>query len=151
MLVLVPGSGGHLLDMEVRKMLPTRGELDAEGLEPIPFGLGQAGQLLKERVDPATTTLCMDSHKSFQEMGKRLRVVTNMFVTTKAKPADFHVQNVNNCHERLKTWVDYKLRGVATKYLPSYLAWLRLRTCMPGPMSFGDLIGLALGRQIINC
>jgi transposase-like protein len=108
-------------------------------------------EALKESVDPATTTLCMDSHKSFLEMGKMLGVATNMCVTTKAKPAEFHVQNVNNYHERLKTWIDYKLRGVATKYLPSYLAWLRLRTCMPGPMSSGDLIGSALGRQIINC
>jgi transposase-like protein len=105
---------------------------------------------LKGSVAPATTTLCMDSHKSFLEMGKMLGVATNMFVTTKAKPADFHVQNVNNYHEKLKSWLDYKLRGVASKYLPSYLAWLRLRTCAHRPLSSGELIGSALGHQIIN-
>lgn len=99
-------------------------------------------------VDPATTVLCMDSHKSFLEMGKMLGVATNIFVTTKAKPADFHVQNVNSYHERLKTWIDYRLRGVASKYMPSYLAWQRLRTWKE--MSSVELISSALGRQIIN-
>lgn len=99
-------------------------------------------------MDPDTTVLCMDSHKSFLEMGKMLGCATNIFVTTKAKPADFHVQNVNSYHERLKTWIDYKMRGVASKYMPSYLAWQRLRTWKT--MSSSELIASALGRQIIN-
>ena len=107
-------------------------------------------EALKGSVDPATTVLCMDSHKSFLEMGKMLGVATNIFVTTKAKPADFHVQNVNSYHERLKTWIDYRLRGVASKYMPSYLAWQRLRTWKKEEMSSGELISSALGRQLIN-
>ena len=99
-------------------------------------------------VDPATTVLCMDSHKSFLERGKMLGVARNIFVTTKAKPADFHVQSVNSCHERLKTWIDYRLRGVASKYMPSCLAWQRLRTWKE--MSSTELISCALRRQIIN-
>lgn len=37
----------------------------------------------------------------------------------------FHIQNVNACHSRLKTWMR-RFNGVATKYLPSYLGWRRL-------------------------
>lgn len=72
----------------------------------------------------------------------------NMFVTTKAKPADFHVQNVNSYHERLKTWIDYKMRGVPSKYMPSHLAWQRLKIWKA--MSSSELDASALGRQIIN-
>lgn len=38
-----------------------------------------------------------------------------------------YVQTVSNCHKRLMTWTERKLRGVATKYLLSYLAWIRIR------------------------
>jgi hypothetical protein len=34
------------------------------------------------------------------------------------------VQNVNAYHSRLKAWVQ-KFRGVATRYLDSYLGWFR--------------------------
>lgn len=34
----------------------------------------------------------------------------------------FHVQNANSYYEQIKTWMQRKLRGVATKYLPNYLA-----------------------------
>jgi transposase-like protein len=37
----------------------------------------------------------------------------------------FHIQNVNAYHSRLKGWMR-RFNGVATKYLPSYLAWRRL-------------------------
>jgi hypothetical protein len=33
-----------------------------------------------------------------------------------------HFQTVNNDHERLKTWTNRQLRGIATKYLDNYLA-----------------------------
>lgn len=108
-----------------------------------------AGALLGS-VDPAKTILCSDSHKSYLQMPDMLGVACKFFVTKKAKPADFHVQNVNNCHERLQTWINSKLRGVATKHLPNCLAWQRLRTWKGGPMSSAELIGSALGHQIIN-
>jgi transposase-like protein len=37
---------------------------------------------------------------------------------------DYHIQNVNNYCSRLKGWI-LRFRGVATKYLDSYLGWHR--------------------------
>ena len=37
---------------------------------------------------------------------------------------DYHIQNVNNYCSRLKGWM-LRFRGVATKYLDSYLGWRR--------------------------
>ncbi|MDP2785161.1 MAG: IS1595 family transposase, partial [Sulfurimicrobium sp.] len=36
----------------------------------------------------------------------------------------WHIQNVNAYHSRLKTWIR-RFRGVATRYLDSYLGWFR--------------------------
>ena len=36
----------------------------------------------------------------------------------------YHIQNVNAYISRLKGWL-HRFRGVATKYLPSYLGWRR--------------------------
>ena len=38
----------------------------------------------------------------------------------------YHIQSVNNYHERMKTWINSRMRGVATKNLPNYLAWMRM-------------------------
>ena len=35
----------------------------------------------------------------------------------------YHIQRINSYHERLKTWINRKFRGVATKYLHHYLWW----------------------------
>ena len=37
----------------------------------------------------------------------------------------YHVQNVNAYTRNLKTWM-VRFRGVATRYLPSYLGWRRM-------------------------
>ena len=51
---------------------------------------------------------------------------------------ELHIQTVNSCHERLKTFLR-RYRGIATKYLASYLKWFHLagihldpspRTCL---------------------
>ena len=81
------------------------------------------------------------------EHGKDLKVSCQFFVESEKKQEGLHV---NNYHERLKTWVNYRLRGVATKYLPHYLAWQRLKTWRKGPISTSAVIGSALGHQRIN-
>ena len=45
----------------------------------------------------------------------------------------YHVQNVNAYDSRLKDWIR-RFRGVATRYLDSYLGWFRAidRTCGTG-------------------
>lgn len=40
------------------------------------------------------------------------------------KKGIYHIQNVNNLHSRLKTWIR-RFQGVATKYLDNYLYWFR--------------------------
>lgn len=42
----------------------------------------------------------------------------------------WHIQNVNSHHSRLKGWMG-RFRGVATKYLDSYLGWFRLTDQSP--------------------
>ena len=37
----------------------------------------------------------------------------------------YHIQNVNNAHTRLKSWM-VRFDGVATKYLDSYMGWFGL-------------------------
>ena len=37
----------------------------------------------------------------------------------------YHIQNVNAYHHRFKSWLD-RFHGVATKYLPNYLAGCRV-------------------------
>ena len=102
---------------------------------------------LRPSVDCETTMLFSDTHKTFLNMEKELKVSCQFFVESEEKQEGLHV---NNYHERLKTWVNYRLRGVATKYLPHYLAWQRLKTWRKGPISTSAVIGLALGHQLIN-
>lgn len=40
------------------------------------------------------------------------------------KKGIYHIQHVNNFHNRLKTWMD-RFQGVVTKYLDNYLYWFR--------------------------
>jgi hypothetical protein len=46
--------------------------------------------------------------------------------------------------------VNRKLRGVATKNLPLYLAWMRLRTWGASGAEPCDILTSALGKQVIN-
>ena len=34
----------------------------------------------------------------------------------------YHIKSINSYHDRLKSWIR-RFNGVATKYLPNYLAW----------------------------
>jgi hypothetical protein len=60
----------------------------------------------------------------------------------------YHVQSVNSYHQRLKTWINRDLRGVATKYMPNYLAWMRVAEWYDLKPEY--LVISGLGRQLIN-
>jgi len=105
---------------------------------------------LKPCVDPETTILIMDSHASFKCMETELKTTTCLFVAGEPQEGNLHVQTVNSYHERLKSWINHGLRGVATKNLPLYLAWQRLRTWNHGSLLPIDYVSSALGRQLIN-
>jgi len=107
---------------------------------------------LKDAVKPGETVVCTDGHSAFLRLDKSLGVETRYFVagyhghTNKT----FHVQTANNYHEQLKTWIQRGLRGVATKYLPNYLAWHRLMTWNKAGLTTFDVLRSALGQQVIN-
>lgn len=107
---------------------------------------------LKDAVKPGETVVCTDGHSAFLRLHTSLGVETKYFVagyhghTNKT----FHVQTANNYHEQLKTWIQRGMRGVATKYLPNYLAWHRLMTWNKAGLTSFDVLRSALGQQVIN-
>lgn len=108
---------------------------------------------LKDAVTPGDTIVCTDGHSAFLHLQRTLGVQTKYFVSSYHGPVldkVYHVQSANNYHERLKTWIQRKLRGVATKYLPNYLAWQRLMSWKKDGVSAEEIIASALGRQVIN-
>jgi len=70
--------------------------------------------------------LCTDGSKALAGAARHLGVehhAVNLSAGIRVDGA-WHVQNVNAYHSRLKAWVQ-KFRGVATRYLASYLGWFR--------------------------
>ena len=113
----------------------------------------EIAEALKDVVQPGETILCTDGHSAFLHLQRTLGVATKSFVASYHGPVldkVYHVQSVNNYHERLKSWIQRKLRGVSTKYLPSYLAWMRLTTWNKTGVTPREIVISALGRQIIN-
>jgi transposase-like protein len=54
---------------------------------------------------------------------KHVRLVAKL--GERVRDGIYHIQNVNAYHSRLKTWM-VRFKGVATRYLASYLGWFRL-------------------------
>ena len=78
---------------------------------------------------PCAATLGVTHETLNQSAGERVR-------------GELHIQTVNSRHERLKTFLR-RYRGIATKYLDSYLKWFHLaglhlnpspRTCLNAAM-----------------
>ncbi|MDA8361430.1 MAG: IS1595 family transposase [Gammaproteobacteria bacterium] len=71
--------------------------------------------------------LCTDSSKTLAAVAKRMNVPhrpVNLAAGVRVIERVFHVQNVNAFDSRLKGWM-VRFKGVATKYLESYLGWFR--------------------------
>jgi transposase-like protein len=99
------------------------------------------------------TLLCTDGSSAFLKIQKELGVPVKSVATRWHGPVldnVYHVQSVNSYHERLKSWVQRDLRGVATKYLPNYLAWMRVSEWFKNSLQPEHFITSALGRQVIN-
>ncbi|UCU95231.1 IS1595 family transposase [Hydrogenophaga taeniospiralis] len=107
---------------------------------------------LKDAVKPGETIVCTDGHSAFLRLQASLGVETKYFVASYHGHTNktFHVQTANNYHEQLKTWIQRGLRGVATKYLPNYLAWHRLMTWNKAGLTTYDVLRSASGQQVIN-
>lgn len=50
----------------------------------------------------------------------------------------------------MKAWLNGQFRGVATKYLPNYVAWQRLLAWFKQGVTPEQFIAASLGRQVIN-
>lgn len=76
---------------------------------------------------PPSALLCTDTATNYKKFAKlkglQLEMV-NERQKQRVKKGIYHIQHVNNSHNRLKTWME-RFQGVATKYLDNYLYWSR--------------------------
>lgn len=113
----------------------------------------EVASTLKSVIKPGETVLCTDTHSAFINLEKTLNVPAKRFVASRdghVRDKIYHVQSVNHYHERLSSWICRRLRGVATKYLPYYLGWMRLMSWKNIGDSAADIVRSALGRQVVN-
>ena len=78
----------------------------------------------------AQTVLCTDGHVSYKGFAIDNNLehhVLRANLKQHVKRKTYHIQHVNSADSRLKTWIDRKMHGVATKYLQSYLNWFRFK------------------------
>ena len=54
--------------------------------------------------------------------------VINASAGEHVKEGAYHIQNVNAYDSRLKNWIRH-FNGISTKYLESYLGWMRMLEC----------------------
>lgn len=76
------------------------------------------------------SVLCSDGAWPYVNIAKHTQCDHKRLITGKKRVIDgiYHIQNVNGAIAHFKGWVLVKMRGVATKYLPHYLAWFREST-----------------------
>lgn len=117
----------------------------------------------EEAIEACRTTLASDAllcsdgtgvyKKVEQELGIKVEAMATAYSgRTRAGPAGvvYHIQGVNNYHERMKTWINSRMRGVSTKHLPNYLAWMRMQEWFKDEIKPEHFIFSGLGRQVIN-
>jgi hypothetical protein len=97
--------------------------------------------------------VCADKHFIYQQIKQTSDINFQLFTAadhgSKDNPA-IHVQTVNSYHSTLKRWINGNMRGVATKYLPNYLAWQRILSWFKDTVTPQDFIAEAMGKQLIN-
>lgn len=112
----------------------------------------QAEEVLRPLVGP-DTLLCIDGSGALRKATAKLGLTTKSIAVSydgRVSEGVYHVQTVNNYHERLKTWTNRQLRGLATKYLDNYLAWMRMWEWFKEGVKPAHFIVSGLGQQIIN-
>lgn len=96
--------------------------LDAASLEEA-FG---------ERIPPSTD-FCCDGGTAITAFAKRAKLKIHVLPAPgnpKPEEPQFHINNVNAYHGRLKAWMR-RFHGVATENLQTYLSWRRTLEAMP--------------------
>ena len=72
--------------------------------------------------------LCSDGNRIYQVFARKLNLthkIINASAGEHTKEGAYHIQNVNAYDSRLKNWMRH-FKGIATKYLESYLGWRRM-------------------------
>jgi hypothetical protein len=70
--------------------------------------------------------LCTDglvSYKGYAKDNNLKHIVLRADLKQYVKQDIYHIQHVNELHNRLKKWIDSTFWGVSTKYLQNYLNW----------------------------
>jgi len=97
---------------------------------------------------PSDTVLCTDGSVTLASAAHALGVEHQAINVSRGirVRGPWHVQNVNAFVSRLRGWMR-RFKGVATKYLDSYLGWFRMldRFAPTGPQP-AAVLGLAIGK-----
>lgn len=99
------------------------------------------------------TLLCTDGSGALRTTASTLGVTSKSIAVSydgRVSEGVYHVQTVNNYHERFKTWVNRQLRGVSTKHLPNDLASMRLWEWFREGVKPEHFVVSGLGKQLIN-
>lgn len=95
------------------------------------------------------SVLCCDGGKAIGGYARRARIETHVLPAPgglKPEAPQFHINNVNAYHSRLKEWMR-RFHGVATANLPSYLGWRRTIEALANPSQTDDWIRAAAGLE----
>lgn len=91
--------------------------------------------------------LCTDGSKALAAVAKDIGVLHHPVNLSAGIRVDgpWHLQNVNAYHSRLKAWLR-RFKGVATRYLDSYLGWFRaIERSRDGGVKTAQWLAMALG------
>ena len=87
----------------------------------------EIGKVLSPLIDE-DILFCTDGNRIYQVFSKRLHLthkIINASAGEHVKEGAYHIQNVNAYDSRLKNWIRH-FHGISTKYLESYLGWMRM-------------------------
>jgi transposase-like protein len=109
----------------------------------------QSVQAALQPLLPPDTVLCTDGSVTLASAARALGVqhqAVNVSRGVRVR-GPWHVQNVNAYVSRLRGWMQ-RFKGVATRYLDSYLGWFRMLD-RSGPMGLQPalMLGAAMGEQ----
>ena len=104
--------------------------------ESMNMALSTMGRITKSDISesfqsplPPASILCSDGHvsyKGYSADNNLNHIVLRAELKEYVKKGIYHIQHVNELHNRLKKWINARFWGVATKYLQNYLNWFYL-------------------------
>jgi len=95
---------------------------------------------------PTDGVLCSDTWRAFGAVAAKHGIrhePVNLSAGERVREKTWHIQNANARHSRLKAWI-HPFKGVATRYLPNYLAWHHVVDQTPAPVDHAEWLRLAI-------